>query len=263
MADGLARLVEHSLLVAAPGAETRYRMLETIRQYGADEKERHGELDDVRRRHLAWSLATIRALDARTDVELGAGLARADLYPAWQAEVDLVIDDARSAVQWAAARPEERSGAIEGASRLASLCFTRGLLAECQRRYEQVADLAGPGAVRIEALVDAAGAALSRHFGNEALRLLAEVRDAALASRGPGPGRVRAGPVRRADQPGAGPDGRRAAARGRHCAHRRGRAAGRGLARGRDGRARGPGFRRLRGRPGHRGDGRAGGGVGP
>jgi predicted ATPase/DNA-binding CsgD family transcriptional regulator len=182
VADGLARLVEHSLLVATPGPETRYRTLETIRQYAADEKERRGELDDVRRRHLAWGLTTVRALDDRTDMELGEGLARADLYPAWQAEVDLVIDDIRSALQWAAARPEERSGAIEAATRLASLCFIRGLLTESQRRYEQVADLAGPGAVRIEALIDAAGAAFSRHFGNEGLRLLAEVRDAALAA---------------------------------------------------------------------------------
>ena len=181
VADGLARLVEHSLLVAVPGNETRYRMLETIRQYAADQKERRGELDDVRRRHLAWSLATVRALDDRTDVALVEGLARADLYPAWQAEVDLVIDDIRSAVKWAAAQPDERSAAVEAATRLASVCFLRGLLAECQRRYEQVADLAGPGAVRIEALVDAAGAAFSRHFGNEGLRVLAEVRDAALA----------------------------------------------------------------------------------
>jgi predicted ATPase/DNA-binding CsgD family transcriptional regulator len=181
VADGLARLVEHSLLVAAPGAETRYRMLETIRQYGADEKERHGELDDVRRRHLAWSLAALAELDARTDLTLAEGLARADLYPAWQADVDLVIDDARSAVQWAAAHPGERESALEGDSLLASLCFTRGLLAECQRRYEHVAELAGPGIVRVEALVDASGDALSRHSGNEALRLLAELRDAALA----------------------------------------------------------------------------------
>jgi hypothetical protein len=35
--------------------------------------------------------------------------------------------------------------------------------------------------VRIDALVDAAGAAFSRHFGDEGLRVLAEVRDAALA----------------------------------------------------------------------------------
>jgi predicted ATPase/DNA-binding CsgD family transcriptional regulator len=35
-ADGLARLAEHSLLVASPGSETRYRVLETIRQYGSE-----------------------------------------------------------------------------------------------------------------------------------------------------------------------------------------------------------------------------------
>jgi predicted ATPase/DNA-binding CsgD family transcriptional regulator len=179
--DGLARLVEHSLLVASPGAETRYRMLETIRQYGADEKLRHGELEEVRRRHLGWSDAALRALDARADVPLGVGLARADRYAAWQADVDLVIDDARAALRWAAARPDARDEALDLATVLASVSFTRGLLAESQRRYEDVARLAGPGARRVEALFDAAGAALSRHFGNDAVRLLRDASDDARA----------------------------------------------------------------------------------
>ena len=179
--DGLARLVEHSLLVASPGAETRYRMLETIRQYGADEKLRHGELEEVRRRHLGWSDAALRALDARTDVPLGVGLARADQYPGWQADVDLVIDDARAALRWAAARPDARDEALDLATVLASVSFIRGLLAESQCRYEDVAALAGPGARRVEALCDAAGAALSRHFGNDAVRLLRDASDHALA----------------------------------------------------------------------------------
>src|SRR5918994_1500212 len=34
--DALARLADHSLLLAAPGAETLYRVLETIRQYGVE-----------------------------------------------------------------------------------------------------------------------------------------------------------------------------------------------------------------------------------
>jgi predicted ATPase/DNA-binding CsgD family transcriptional regulator len=179
--DGLARLVEHSLLVATPGAETRYRMLETIRQYGADEKLRHGELDEVRRRHLGWSAAELRALDDRADMPLGVGLTRVADYAGWQVDVDLVIDDARSALGWAAARPDARDEATELATVLASVCFTRGLLSESQRRYEEVAALAGRGPRRVEALSDAAGAALSRHFGDEALRLLREASDAALA----------------------------------------------------------------------------------
>jgi predicted ATPase/DNA-binding CsgD family transcriptional regulator len=179
---GLARLVEHSLLVAAPGAETRYRMLETIRQYGADEKLRHGELDEVRRRHLDWSLAALRALDESSDVDLAVALAGAEAYRAWRAEVDLVIDDVRSALRWAATRQETRSEAAEVAGLLASVCFTRGLLAECQRRYEQVAGLTPLGPRRVEALLDAAGAALSRHFGTEALRLFGAARDAAVAT---------------------------------------------------------------------------------
>ncbi|HEY2998782.1 MAG TPA: LuxR C-terminal-related transcriptional regulator [Acidimicrobiales bacterium] len=181
VADGLARLTEHSLLVTSPGVETRYRMLETIRQYGADEKLKHGEFDETRRRHMAWSLDALRALDARVDLPLGIALARADEHPAWQADVDGVADDARAALRWGAARSDTRAEAIELATLLAAICFTRGLLAECQHRYEQAADLSGPGPGRVAALLEAAGAAASRHEGNEMMRLWREASDAALA----------------------------------------------------------------------------------
>jgi hypothetical protein len=54
---------------------------------------------------------------------------------------------------------------------LASACFTRGLLGESQRRYEQAAEHAPSPAVAANVLIEAAGAASSRHVGNDALRL--------------------------------------------------------------------------------------------
>ena len=58
----LAGLADQSLLIAiaAPGG-TRYRALETIRQYGAERLDEAGESAEARSRHLGWCLA--RAAD--------------------------------------------------------------------------------------------------------------------------------------------------------------------------------------------------------
>ena len=45
VADGLARLADHSLLVVDRGEPTRYRALETIRQYVEEQLATAGELD--------------------------------------------------------------------------------------------------------------------------------------------------------------------------------------------------------------------------
>ena len=63
---------------------------------------------------------------------------------------------------------------------LADLAFARGLPGESQRRYEQAAELAADDGQAAAALRWAAGAAKSRHFGNDALRLQLAAADAAL-----------------------------------------------------------------------------------
>lgn len=53
--DGLAALAERSLLQVIPDAEpTRYRMLETIREYGLEKLEEAGELDATRAAHARY-----------------------------------------------------------------------------------------------------------------------------------------------------------------------------------------------------------------
>jgi predicted ATPase/DNA-binding SARP family transcriptional activator len=49
--DTLAALVDKSLLQVVEGAEPRYRMLETIREYGRDRLAQHGQLAEVRAVH--------------------------------------------------------------------------------------------------------------------------------------------------------------------------------------------------------------------
>jgi predicted ATPase/DNA-binding CsgD family transcriptional regulator len=55
--DALSRLVDGSLVIASTRrGEARYRLLETVRQYGAERLAEAGEEAQVRRRHLEWYL---------------------------------------------------------------------------------------------------------------------------------------------------------------------------------------------------------------
>ena len=52
--DTVGRLVERSMVVVEPGPTTRYRMLETLRQYAAERLQASGQAVDVARRHAAY-----------------------------------------------------------------------------------------------------------------------------------------------------------------------------------------------------------------
>ena len=79
-----------------------------------------------------------------------------------------------------AARAGRRPEAYRLAIALAELSFARGFPGESQRRYEQAAGIAPDAGQAAAALRWAAGAAKSRHFGNDALRLLQEAAEAAV-----------------------------------------------------------------------------------
>jgi len=80
--DQLQRLVEASLVTVDQGADpTRYGLLETVREYGAEHLEASGRSDDVRRRHAehfaaiadaAWEPSRSPATQAQTIARLGA-----------------------------------------------------------------------------------------------------------------------------------------------------------------------------------------------
>jgi predicted ATPase len=50
----VGRLIEQSMVVAEPGPTTRYRMLETLRQYAAEQLQASGRAVEVARRHAAY-----------------------------------------------------------------------------------------------------------------------------------------------------------------------------------------------------------------
>ncbi|CAL9351383.1 hypothetical protein SUDANB121_00484 [Nocardiopsis dassonvillei] len=171
--DGLGRLAEHSLLSVAPSATgTRYHVLETIRQYGAELLADTDEDAGVRSRHLDWCLA--RA----ADLEEPGG---AD----WRSRFDDSAEDLRAALTWAADRPEHRAGAHRLALAMGGLAFTRTLLGEAQQRYVQAAGLADRGGPAVAALRSAAAVAGCRGLDGDAYRLH---RWAALAAERAGDG---------------------------------------------------------------------------
>jgi predicted ATPase/DNA-binding CsgD family transcriptional regulator len=180
-AGALARLADQSLLVVAPSPTgTRYRMLETIRQYGTAWLDEAGEQVAARTAHLRWCLATATVLLDDPDTDRGA----------WRAAFDAVADDMRAALGWAEHQPEpedqpehppdQQAAAHELALRLAGLTYARGLVGEAQRRYLQAAGLTTDDAAVASALRLASGAAQSRHLGDAALQLRREAAAAAV-----------------------------------------------------------------------------------
>ncbi|MEZ4737061.1 MAG: helix-turn-helix domain-containing protein [Caldilineaceae bacterium] len=91
--DLLHQLVNKSLVVVDQSGETtRYRMLETIRQYAGEKLEEYGEVETTRSRHYAWCLALIENA-APTTLE-GAPLDQ------WRTNIKADLDNVRTAFVW-------------------------------------------------------------------------------------------------------------------------------------------------------------------
>jgi predicted ATPase/DNA-binding CsgD family transcriptional regulator len=110
MLDLLSRLVDKSLvLVGERDGESRYRLLETIRQYGREKLERSGEAAEVRRRHAGFMLELAE--------EAGPEL-KGPRQGEWLERLETEHDNLRAAMRWLLEEgPAE--GRAEAAARLA------------------------------------------------------------------------------------------------------------------------------------------------
>jgi predicted ATPase/DNA-binding CsgD family transcriptional regulator len=177
VAESLADLADQSLLVLASAGTTRYRMLETIRQYGAELLAGAGEDEAIHDRHLRWCQATGAALAAEA-------AASASLVPSEAFETGFAAsaDELRAALHWAMSVPGDarRAQAHELAARLGELTYARGMASEAERRYEQAAALAADDTTAARLRHIAADVALSRLAGDDALRLFRVAADTRL-----------------------------------------------------------------------------------
>ncbi len=148
--DLLSRLVSKSLVTVGPGqaGETRYGLLETIRQYALEKLEQAGDGPLTRDRHLACFLC----LAEQAEVELH----RRD-QERWLDRLEAENDNLRAALEWAiATRPP---AALSMSAALVEFWDIRGYLREglhwVRRSLEATRDLS-PTPARVKALHGAA-----------------------------------------------------------------------------------------------------------
>jgi len=89
--DGLTRLVDRSLVIVDRGATTRYRMLETIRQYAREQLIKSGEASEISGRHLAFFAAM---------AETAAPELRGPAMVDWLDRLDAEIENLGTALEW-------------------------------------------------------------------------------------------------------------------------------------------------------------------
>jgi predicted ATPase/DNA-binding CsgD family transcriptional regulator len=179
--DLLTLLVDKSLVVAEnAGGATRYRLLETVRQYALEKLGESGEADAVRSRHRDYYTALAGRLDAPAGRD----------YEQLLEQAETEIDNLRAAFEWSRENSEIEL-ALQLASSLPPLWLERGhregLAWFDAVLAEQNMDLEAN--VRARALADQA---LLQHFANgtdsldeaqQALAIARGIDDPALLSR--------------------------------------------------------------------------------
>jgi predicted ATPase/class 3 adenylate cyclase/DNA-binding CsgD family transcriptional regulator len=182
--DQLTLLVDKSLVIAEnTRGRTRYRLLETVRQYAQEKLGESGEADVVRTRHRDHYAAMVANLDApaRTDYERRLE----------QAVIEM--DNLRSAFGWCLENSDIEQ-AVTLASSLQPVWIGRGRIREGQAWFDTAlpgnpSDVALPAALRARVIADKASldtfvsGAASMDAAREALTIARDLDDPALLAR--------------------------------------------------------------------------------
>jgi predicted ATPase/DNA-binding CsgD family transcriptional regulator len=152
--NSLTQLVDKSLVsVETHGGEARYRLLETIRQYGRDRLMESGEATDMQRRHRDWYLA----LAERGEPEL-----RGPAQVAWLVRFETEHDNLRAALDWSKTDEGGAEAGLRLAGALHGFWHMRGYLNEGREWLEAALSTSqdAPASVRARALCGAGVLAL-------------------------------------------------------------------------------------------------------
>ena len=128
--DLLTNLVDKSL-VAAEGlnGDIRYRLLETIRQYGLEKLRESGETPQVHRRHLQWYLDVAEAAEPELQGPDQIG---------WLNRLEMEHDNLRAALEWVKAEDGEPEAGLRLAGALHRFWAMRGHLSEGREWLEGI-----------------------------------------------------------------------------------------------------------------------------
>jgi len=162
--DLLAELVDQSLVVAEEqGAQMRYRLLETVRQYSMEKLQAAGELTPLHRQHATWYIALAEA-EPRSAERMR-----------WLEQLESEHDNLRAVLQWSL-----ESGEVVYGLRLAGALWrfwdVHGHLSEGRRWLDELlaSKSHAPALVRAKALRCAGLLALNQNDYERARTLLEE-----------------------------------------------------------------------------------------
>lgn len=126
--DLLTHLIDKSIITASERqAETRYSMLETIRQYGAEKLRESGEENHIRGLHYQWFLK----LAERAEREFSK-LAQRE----WFERLEIELDNLRAAFERSSSEPQDAIQALKLANALWHFWQSSGRLEEGRRWFE-------------------------------------------------------------------------------------------------------------------------------
>jgi predicted ATPase/DNA-binding CsgD family transcriptional regulator len=143
--DHLSRLVDKSLVLVVEqgGEEARYRLLETVRQYGWEKLSESGEAAEIRRRHAALFLELAEAAEPAI---MGPG------QEAWVERLEVEHDNLRAALGWLREEGEAERG-LRLAGALGRFWWFRGYFSEGRAQLgELTGATSGRTAARAKAL---------------------------------------------------------------------------------------------------------------
>ncbi|MFE3757971.1 protein kinase [Nocardia tengchongensis] len=172
--DVLTSLVDKSILILdVPGAAVRFRMLETLRDYGREKARESGELPDLQRRHRDWYRQL--ALDAE------AGWISARQLD-WIARLDREQSNVREALEFSLTDDSEPGSVLAFAAGLQPFWWSRGQFGEGRHWLDRALATAPEVASAVRATALARDCALAEVQGDlaAATRLVTDAR--ALAS---------------------------------------------------------------------------------
>lgn len=174
VAGSLGRLAQQSLIESkAAEAGMRYRLLETVRQYGVAQLRATSD-NAAAQRHLDWCAHAVAELERDED-----GFT-------WIADVDAITEEVNGALTatagaGAGAGAEEQVASHALARQLAGLLFRRGRVTDSQNAFERAAGLADSANLEAADLALAAATATCRVAGPDALELGQRAAHKALA----------------------------------------------------------------------------------
>ncbi len=155
--DLLTQLVDKSLVIAeTQGGEALYRLLETVRQYGAEKLQNAGEAAEARRRHRDWFVA----LAEQAEPELYGPKQRM-----WYPKLEMEHDNFRTAFEWTMTQVDGRQEGLRLAVALNVFFRRHGHWSEGHQWLEEGLKLSNDAAPSTRAKAFAAAVALAWRAG--------------------------------------------------------------------------------------------------